>query len=197
MSAYSYTSEKQLVFLLKKGDEKAFESLYYMYSKAIYGNILRFVKSPAIAEELLQDLFQRVWEKHRSIDPKKSFKSFLFTIAKHLVYDFFRREVKRRDMEAYLIAVSSTSYNHITDTLATKETGWQLEHALDQLPPKRKLIFTLCKIEGKSYEEVSRLLGISTATISDHIVKATKSVKNHVSSHMASYLTAISAYLIS
>lgn len=192
----SYTGERKLLILLKEGDEKAFETLYYMYSKDLYANILRFVKSPAIAEELLQDLFQRIWEKHPSIDATKSFKSFLFTIAKHLIYDFFRREIRRRNMEDYLIAVSSTTYNHVTDVLEQKETDSQLERALQQLPPKRKLIFTLCKIEGKSYEEVSRLLGISTATISDHIVKATKSVKNHVSSHMASHLVVFSAYIL-
>lgn len=196
MRAPAHIDENELLSQLKNGNERAFESLYYKYSGGVYGNMLRFVKSPAIAEELLQDLFQRVWEKRSSIDPNKSFKSFLFTIAKHLVYDFFRREVKRRDMEAYLIAVSSTSYTHIAEALATKETVREIERALEQLPPKRKLIYTLCKIEGKSYEEVSRLLGISTATISDHIVKATKSVKNHVSSHIAGYLTAISAYLI-
>jgi len=177
--------EKRLLVQLRDGDVKAFEQLYFSYSARIFGNILKMVKSVEIAEEILQDLFQRIWEKRTSIEPDKSFKSYLFTIAKHLVYDFFNQQTKRHDIEAYLIAASSELYHHIDEELAYKESETIIAQAVDHLPPQRKLVYTLCKIDGKSYEEVSYLLGISVSTISDHIVKATKFLKAYYLSEHA------------
>ncbi len=185
-------NERQLLLNLRDGDAKAFENLYFTYSPGLYRNILKMVKSTEVAEELLQDLFQRIWEKRSELDADKSFKSFLYTIAKHLVYDFFRQQTKRRDVEAYLIAASSELYQHVDEALAYKELESQLTAAIDQLPPQRKLVYTLCKIEGKSYEDASLLLGISVSTISDHIVKATKFLKaRYVAEHALVALAAL------
>lgn len=169
--------ESGLLISLQKGDRKAFEKLYFFYSKRLYGNILRMVKSTEAAEEILQELFQRVWERRKTIDATKSFKSYLFTIAKHLVYDFLHLQVKRRNLEAYLIETSSASYRHIDHEIAFKEAHAIIAKGIRRLPPQRRHVYVLCKIQGKSYEDVSRILGISTSTISDHIVKATKSIR--------------------
>lgn len=195
MSLNSSIEEKSLLLKLREGDSRAFEKLYFTYSKNLYGNLLSMVKSTEIAEELLQDIFQRVWERRTSIDMTKSFKSYLFTIGKHLVYDFFHRQTKQRHIEAYLISMSSELYHHVDETVAHKETQAILQEAIHKLPPQRKLVYTLCKIEGKSYEEVGRLLGISTSTISDHIVKATKSLKTHYTAQHA-LAVVIALYII-
>ncbi|MGV3764458.1 sigma-70 family RNA polymerase sigma factor [Parapedobacter sp.] len=182
---------------MRKGNTKAFEDLYFAYSKRLYGNILKMVKSTVVAEEILQDVFQRIWERRESIDADKSFKSFLFTIAKHLVCDFFYRQTRERDMEAYLIGTSSELYQHIDEELAYKECETILSAAIDRLPLQRRKVYTLCKIEGRSYEEVGKILGISTSAISDHIVKATKSLKLHYRElHIISLLLALDATLL-
>ncbi len=187
--------ETGLLISLRKGDAKAFEKLYFSYSKRLYGNILRMVKSSDVAEEILQELFQRVWERRETIDVSKSFKSYLFTIAKHLVYDFFHSQTKQRHVEAYLIEASTASYEHIDEEIALKETHSIIANGILQLPPQRRLVYKLCKIEGKSYEDVSDILGISTSTISDHIVKATKSLKAYYLSKHAMTLI-LTIYLL-
>ncbi len=192
MNGDDQLKEKRLLIQLRQGNVKAFEQLYFAYSKRLYGNILKMVKSTAVAEEILQEVFQRIWERRTNIDIGKSFKSFLFTIAKHLVCDFFYQQTKRRDVEAYLIGTSSELYQHIDEDLACKESETILSEAIDRLPLQRKKVYTLCKIEGRSYEEVGKILGISTSTISDHIVKATKSLKLHYREvHMISMLLAL------
>jgi len=185
MGVNNQFDESGLLISLQRGDIKAFEKLYFFYSRKLYRNILKVVKSPDIAEEILQELFQRVWEKRENIDATKSFKSYLFTIAKHLVYDFLHLKVKQRGMEAYLTEKSTAFYRHIDDEIAFKETNAIITKGIHQLPPQRRLVYRLCKIEGKSYEDVSRILGISTSTISDHIVKATKSLKTYYLSEQA------------
>ncbi|WP_343555387.1 RNA polymerase sigma-70 factor [Sphingobacterium sp.] len=167
-----------LLHALKSSNHKAFETLYYRYSPRLYRHILNMVKIQACAEEILQDVFQKLWERRNGIDPDKSFQSYLFTIAKHLVYDFFHKEIKNRNLKELIISISTSDYSHIEEEYAYKESKKIINQAIENLSPKRKLIYTLCKIEGKSYEEVSSTLGISTSTISDHIVKATKQIQN-------------------
>jgi len=180
MRLYSDIDEKQLLVLLRQGDKQAFGELYYQYSPRIYTNLVKLLKSDHLAEELLQDVFVKVWDKRENIDIEKSFRSYLFRIAENQVYDFFRKAARDKKMEAYLINAASEFYSHVEEALYHKENTAILNRAIAQLPPKRRHIFTLCKLEGKSYEEVSRQLGISTSTINDHVVKASRSVREYL-----------------
>ena len=69
---------------------------------------------------------------------------------------------------------------HVEEGVFLKETSEILNKAINNLPSQQKLVFTLCKLEGKSYEDASATLGISTSTINNHIVKATKSIKGYM-----------------
>ena len=177
--------EKELLLRIQQGDVKAFGQMYTIYSPRLYANILKLVKSATITEELLQDTFQRIWEHRQNIDTDKSFRSYIFTIARNLVYDYFNKASRQRLLERHLQAIEE------------KESGLFLEKAVRQLPPQRKLVYTLCKIEGRSYEDVSIMLGISVSTISDHIVKATKSIRAYYQSNELAYKAIISAIIIS
>ena len=178
--SYSGLEEKEILCLLKSGDTQALGELYSRNKVQIFANIRRLVKSEDIAEELLQDVFVKVWDKRDLLDPEKSFRSYLFRIAENLVYDFFRKAARDKKLEAHIMSVATELYSHIEETLYTKESTSMLNRAVEQLPPQRRRVFTLCKIEGRSYEEVSQLLGISTSTINDHIVKATRSVREYL-----------------
>lgn len=179
------TGDNELLINLQGGDEWAFDQLYKLYSKRIYGNIYKMVKSQEIAEELLQDVFQKVWDRKTTLNPEKSFRSYLFTISKHIVYDFLNKETRRQEIYQHLITVSSELYSHVEEDLYLKENSTIIKNAIEQLPPQRKLVFTMCKIEGKTYEEISNILGISTSTINDHIVKATKFIKGRYNAEQA------------
>ena len=74
----------------------------------------------------------------------------------------------------------SADNNTVEEHFISKENSGILYQAIELLPPKRKLVFRLCKLEGKTYEEVSLLLGISLSTISDHIVKANLFIKSQL-----------------
>jgi RNA polymerase sigma-70 factor (ECF subfamily) len=141
------------------------------------------VKSEDMARELLQEAFLRIWEKRAYIDPKKSFRSYLFQITENLAYDFFRRVAMDKKLLNHMISIATESYDEVNDLLARKEYSDLLQSAIEALPPKRRQIFRLCKLDGKSYEETSRLLGISISTISDHIVKATRSIRRYCYTH--------------
>jgi RNA polymerase sigma-70 factor (family 1) len=171
------SSERDLVLALQKGDEGAFETIYGLYSQRLFGRLLKLVKTEAQAQEILQDVFIKLWQHRHSLDAEKSFRSFLFKIAENKVYDFFRKAARDKLMQANLISLATTNYINIEDYTREEENLKLLYKAIESLPPQRQQVFRLCKLEGRSYKEVSELLGISLSTISDHIVKATKAIK--------------------
>lgn len=166
---------------LRDGDRQAFSILYERYSGRIYGNILRLVKEKEAAQELLQDVFMKLWEKRETITIETSFAAYLFTISKHLVLNLFRRISVEHQAAAQLRAAHSELYQHVEEHLEYKETQKALQQAIDNLPARRREIYLLVKTEGNSYEQVSNLLGISRATVNDHIVKANRYVYSHLS----------------
>ena len=172
--------QKKLIGLLNHGSEPAFNELYVAYIKPVYKRILFIVKEEEIAEEISQDLFIKVWQKRNEIDPDKSFKSFLYTIAHNLVYDYLRKIARDKQLLSRLMVNAVDYYMHTEEVFQAKETQKILSEAIERLPPQGKQVFKLCKIEGKSYEEVSHLMGITIATVNSHMVKSNRFVKEYL-----------------
>ncbi|MEO6681748.1 MAG: RNA polymerase sigma-70 factor [Ginsengibacter sp.] len=172
-----HSSEKKLLDLFSKGDQFAFEKIYNQYSSRLFGYLRKLVKSEEHASELLQEVFIKIWNNRKTIDPDLSFRSYLFRIAENTVYDFFRKVSRERKLQEELIKINEEMYSHVEEAFFTKESQQFLQNVIDTLPPKRRQVFRLIKMEEYSYEEVSELLNISTSTISDHIVKANKFVE--------------------
>jgi len=173
-------SEAELLQWVKEGSKIAFDVLYREYKSKVYWRIKSKIDDAAIAEELMQDVFIKIWEKRAEIDLTKSFIAYLFCIANSKIIDFCRRASRDKQMMDNLQRIGTEISEEPMESNLSKNEGEFLVQAIEQLPPQRKRIFILCKLEGKSYEEVGGLMGVSTSTISDHIVKATKSLKKQL-----------------
>jgi len=171
--------ERELVILLGKGNESAFEKLYRIYHIRILRKLILILKDEEIAKEVLQDIFLTVWEKRLSIDPDKSFRSYLFRIAENRMVDVFRKAARDKRLADHLVNTSPLLSCNTEERVVFKESDAILQKAIESLPPQRKKIFVLCRMEGKTYEEVGSLLGISTGTINDHMVKAIRTIKSY------------------
>ncbi|MBB5438319.1 RNA polymerase sigma-70 factor (ECF subfamily) [Pedobacter sp. AK017] len=170
-------SIKALLIKLTNHDHHSFHELYNRFSVQLYANILRMVRDQDLAQEILQDVFVKVWEKRELIDPEKPFNAYLFRIAKNTVYDHFRKIAMEKKLEIHMLSNGTETYSHIEEELIYKESSQLFLNAIDKLSPQRKQVFTLCKLEGKSYHEVSNLLSISTSTVSDHLLKSNKFIR--------------------
>ena len=173
----SLQAERELVHGLNKGDEHAFEQLYHLYSVRLLKKLMILLKDGEIAKEVLQDIFLAIWEKRESIDPDKSLRSYLFRMAENKIVDVFRKAARDKKLMERLVSVSAAQYRHTEDIVAFRESNTLLQQAINGLPPQRKKIFILCRLEGKTYEEAGRILGISSGTVNDHMVKALRTVK--------------------
>lgn len=166
---------------LQKGDEVAFEMIYRLYRLPIYANILRMVHDETTADDLLQDVFLRVWEKRDKIDPEKSFGGYLFTCSRFLVLNFLRHISVEKQVGNYLSRTRSEIYRHIEEEIFSREAEVFLQKTINELPPQRLKIYTLCKTQGMTYQEVAAVLGISPTTVQDHMVKAHRFIRDRVS----------------
>ncbi|GAB3915473.1 RNA polymerase sigma factor [Mucilaginibacter boryungensis] len=182
-------AEKELIRRLNTGDARAFEKLYQLYSVRILKKLILLVKDEDIAAELLQDIFLKLWQRREIIDAEQSLRPYLFRMAENKITDLFRRAAYDKKLLAHLVAISTELCNDTEDTLDLKDNESLLKQAIESLPPQRQKVFILCKIEGKSYDEVATLLGISAGTVNDHMVKAGRAVKKYFNSADLALLT--------
>lgn len=180
MAADELHNESELLNAMAEGNESAFDTLYWHYSPLLYRNLIRLLKSEDHAEELLQEIFIRVWEKRSQIVVQTTLGNYLFAISRNLVADMFRKIKKDRELYQQVIATATEDFYSIDNNQGQTEKLALLNKAIESLPNTRAKVFRLVKIEGKSYEEVSQILGISTSTISDHIVKATRFIRTYI-----------------
>jgi RNA polymerase sigma-70 factor (ECF subfamily) len=193
---FSTLNEKNLVTRLKESDQEAFEQLYRLYSGRLLGYLIKLVKSDLYAAELLQDTFIKLWDNRRNVDPDQSFRSYLFRIAENNVYDFFRKAARDKRLQEAIINSAGEIYKHVEEDLFTKQNEQLLQDAINLLPPKRRQVFQLIKIEERSYDEVSSLLNISASTINDHIVKATKYIRENLKQYHIVELSLVIFFLL-
>ena len=175
-------AEKHILLDLIEGSEYAFEEIYKFYSPGLFGRLLKLVKIEAQAQEILQDVFLKIWEQRKSIDPEKSFRSFLSKIAENQVYDFFLKVARDENLQSQLIVLATANHAIIESFMSGEENLAILQNAIADLHPQQQQVFRLCRLEGKSYKEVSGMLGISVSTISDQIEKATMVIREHIAS---------------
>lgn len=187
--------QRNLIIRLKKGDEQAFTEIYNAYSKPMYLKVLRMVKYKDTADELVQELFIKLWDNKEKIDPEKPFQSFMYTIAQNLVYNYFRKVASDNTLVESLLLRGTDHDLSAEELLLNKETAALLNQAIDQLSPQRKIAFNLCKIEGKSYEEASQIMGVSVPTINSHITQSLQSIRAYLLKHQNTALLLIGLYL--
>jgi len=183
MTAGQHMEDRDLLVQLREGNHQAFQTLYHRYKIRLAGNLLRILKSPDWVEEVLQELFVRLWIHREEIDPNRPVKAYLFRVAENLVRDIFRRAARDQQMQQHLLHAMSEVYSHVEEQLMSRELKEELRVAIELLPPKRREVYVLCKLEAKSYEEVGKLLKISPGTVNDHIKKANSFLRQYLAQH--------------
>ncbi|WP_333624264.1 RNA polymerase sigma-70 factor [Sphingobacterium siyangense] len=181
MKPVNILPEKELINRIQSGDQVAFEQLYFQYAGKLTHRLLHLLKSEELAQDILQDVFLKVWEVRDRLDPELSFGAFLYTIAGNLCKNTFRKALSHQLYES--AHGFEEAYSPVEQHLERKEAELALESALSKLTTRQKEVFTLHKIEGKSYKEISELLGISPNTINQLIQQANKQLKATLITH--------------
>lgn len=188
--------ERELLLRLRDGDHIAFRTIYDVYADVLIYKLHKLIKIDTAVEELHQDTFMRLWNARAHLDENTNLKAYLFTIARNLAIDFYRKAAKDKVLERQLALHIQLSYDHIEPLLQNKETRQLLDELIAQLPPQRQKVFRMIKVEGRSYEEASQHFGVSMSTIKDHMAKSSQFLKQQLSQNYPHITFALLAYLI-
>lgn len=170
-------SEIQLIKAFKKGDEQAFRALFDLYHGRLYYFLFALLKSKEDAEEIIQETFLKIWESREQFWEDYPFESLLFRIAKNASINYNRKKINRAVFEKDFSFFTDLSEYSADQYLLFQETQQIIDTILDGLPPKRKEIFLLQKVEGLSRQEIAAKLNISIITVDHQLLKANKYVK--------------------
>lgn len=167
----SLMSNSELLNLLKEGDMLAFDAIYERYCKRIFAFVVRYVKSETDAEEIVQEVFLKIWENKNKIDVYSSFESYIFTISYNSTISLLRKRVTEKKYIDYLknLQVAENVFE-LTDEVYYTELNGQIQSLLSELTPRQKEIFLLSREEGLTHDEIAKKLGISSNTVKNHIV---------------------------
>ncbi len=177
-----------LVQQLQKGNVDAFDSLFEVYSNKLYGFALKYFKNETDAEELVQEVFVKVWENRKSLKTDLSFKSYLFTIALNQIRKYFNKKaVSLRYLESlkHEIEQNVVSANQTEDYEVMVQ---QLNGLISQMPPRRQEIFRKSKLEGKSSKEIADELNISAGTVDNQVSEALRFLRRRLNPENTSFL---------
>jgi RNA polymerase sigma-70 factor (family 1) len=172
--------DSELVIRLHKDDVRAFDLLYSKYYGALYAFILKYLKLPQLSEDILQEVFLKVWEVRKQIIPECSFQAYLYKIARNRVYKEFKKIAAEDEYLLLLAGRISQSAEEPEAKARWNEYQRIFESAVERLPAQRKRIFRLCRQEGRSYDEVASELHISRNTVKEHMVLGTKFIKEFI-----------------
>lgn len=154
----------------------AFDAIYNRFYEAIYRNALSVLKDPGAAEDIIQETFLALWEKRTTIQRPENIAGWLFVTASNKSLNLLRKKVRQR--LSLQPAETLAEIEYIPEDYETADRQLKLlQKAIDALPPQRKRVFELCKLEGKSYEETAAILNISKNTVKSHMASASESVR--------------------
>jgi len=171
-------NEPQLVYNLSKGNLLAFNTLYKEYSGRLYRFALGYLKSEEEAEELVQEVFTKIWEKRANLKEELSFKSFLFTIAFNIIRKHFRTKVY---LSEYFKTGKSDDIDMQTSQKITYDSLYQyISELVNRLPNRRKEIFIKSRFEGHSVKEIADELQISHKTVENQLTAALKFIRTNL-----------------
>lgn len=164
--------------LLRDGDENAFRVFYDEYHAQLYGFAIKHTNDAALAADIVQQAFVQLWQKRTTIQSPLAFKAYLFTITRNLIIDEYRRKIATQEAN-YIFS------DFINDTSNEEEDYEQrvtaLMQAIQALPPKRKQIFEMHKLEGLSHKEIADQLSISVSTVEKQMIAALKTLRQKLS----------------
>ena len=193
---HNLCNETKMIVGLIRGEERAFNELFDLYHHSVYRHVLRFVKSPNLAADIVQDVFVKVWEVRSTLKPDRSIRPFIFTIAKNHVLNVLRRASVEKAVKMEIMSHAVYSYTGNEDEVIYTDLTRFAEEAIQNLPTQRRLIFVMHKEQGKDFHQIAAILGISKNTVRDHLAKATKFVRSYlrINAEVMSVFAAIGIY---
>jgi RNA polymerase sigma-70 factor (family 1) len=164
-----------------KGNEKAFRALYDAYFRHLSAYIFKLSKSKAATEEIVQEIFVKLWVNRALLTDIALLDAYIFTMARNKTIDHLRRLAKETRLISTLSAQLAEYNNNIEEKLNASALQLLIEEALEPLSEQKKKIFHLSRNEGLSHDEIAEIMQLSKSTVKNHLSETLKQVRDHIS----------------
>ena len=181
--------------LLRQGNPAAFKELFDALYPRLKVYCSLFISNKNQIDDIIQDSFIALWEKREKIRPEKSIESLVFVMVKNRCLNFLKKmQMEDGSFDLDKIISNELQFLYQLDFKGKEEDSLETElfksfsSAVENLPPKMKLVFTHCKIDGRKQYEVAQELGISLKMVEKHISRAKKLIKGELLAQYPSHL---------
>ncbi|TKG93653.1 RNA polymerase sigma-70 factor [Puteibacter caeruleilacunae] len=172
--------ESQLIDRLREGDVTAFELLFRHYYPGLVIYATNFALTQPQAEEVVQEFFIRIWEKHNSINQSDSLKSYFFQSIKNRTLNVLRKQKVKDEYLEELKREAEEDLIFDPDVYVDSELQHKIQQAVNALPERCKEVFMMSRFQGYSNDEIADVLGISKRTVETQISKALKTLREEL-----------------
>ncbi|RKD90833.1 RNA polymerase sigma factor [Mangrovibacterium diazotrophicum] len=175
---YEHDTDKVLFDLFnKKDDSEAYTELFNRYWEKLIFIAVQRLESEEEAEEIVQEVFIRLWERRGKIELKNSFHTYIASCIKYEIYSKLASKQKELHLNLESAALFASSGNTTEEWLNFHQVRQAIEESVKTLPEKCQLVFNLSRNEGYSQKQIASELNISTKTVESHISKALRTIK--------------------
>ena len=173
-------NERQLLRLVADGDHEAFARIFEAHRQRLFTYLAGITKSPEVAEDILVDVFMKLWVGREMLVQIENLEGFLHKVAYNKAMDFFKTTARHaRLQQVYAQRIDQPEQN-LEDWLIDEEARRILREAINQLPPQRKLIYTLSRDQGLTYDQIAKALNLSRNTVKGTLMAANRSISEYL-----------------
>lgn len=176
-------NEKELIRLIAGDDEIAFRELFERYSDNIYGVAMAYTKSADAAEEIVQDVFVKIWMNRNKLLQVERFNDYLFIVARNYILNYLRNNKKNKQFTTQLFDHFGEHTITPEDEFLVKESQKLIEQAVAALPPQQQMVYELRRRQDLSLEDIASQMNISRNTARNHLNQALKQIKEYLRTH--------------
>ena len=175
--------QKKLLERLKKDDRSALKELFKEYYKSVCASIYRLVKDKSIVEDLAQEVFLRFWNKRHTINVQQSIGAYLRRMAVNEALGFLRsRKITESDENIQLESQDKDA--NIEALVLHSELEDQIKQAIQNLPPRCKIVFILSRFEDLTYQEIANRMEISIKTVENQMGRALRLLRSQLKDYI-------------
>ncbi len=156
----------------------AFERLYRIYFRKCFSFAMYYLKSTELAEETVSDVFLNFWQNRTLLANIKDWDSYLYISVRNQAFLYLNKEIGKQEdsINSFIVEIDINEDNP-ESALLKQELTEVIQHAVDQLPEKCKMIYQMIREDGLSYKQVSNILEISERTVNTQMTIAIKKIK--------------------
>ena len=175
--------ERELLLKIAAGNESAFKDLFHLWRDKLYFFVLRITHSSEMAEDILQDVFVKIWTNRTALHTIQHFDAYIYKMSQNQAISGMKRAAQEALILSELKKAPGAEAIATDDVVVRRELSRKFQAILYKLPTQQRLVYTLTHIHGLKHDEVAQQLKISASTVKNHMTRALCTIRRELMQH--------------